>query len=815
MMKRIVYIIAALAMFNIASASSQILFEDDFSAEAIDTAKWVASGDLRQADGKLYTKGDTAGINAVKSVEQFDLPSIRGGDDYALRVQWSLKPLQVGGINDTFDNCDFKWGCEVRAMGGVYHNPDIQFQVPFVVGLDRNMIFLNTTHSFPMPASKDGQLSLSVDITSEAVVSFTVNGKEMLDEAIGVYKEGPAKTVHIRLSDYAATKSATMFDDVKVSKVYPEDMLQWRIRTFDIRKDGVSGEKSDYIAAAVGSMNKIMREMKTFNYPLRRSYEMYCAGNEYESFQVAVLAIADIQNARLEFSGLQDSRGNVIEAENLKYNPVGYVKSRHSYTSGSKVGWEWPDPLMPAVPQAIEAGFVQPFWVTVYVPENTPNGRYKGIVTIKSDNAADSEILLELEVAGFNLPKRSSLYTAFAFSPQTWVLWYFPEYFKEKFPQENQLARMEHVLNIDGKTMRELIPAATWNKIYDFFLERRIAPSYFYQPLTASDTIWPFSEDWQELADRGMNNICIASCGLDWWPNNWGSDPRYQNNKELFLKEYTARIEKYLTLAKQLKWDGLTYVYGFDESDMNPDHKTIHDPIIAEVFGHVGREFPGLARASANPVNSTHFGLFDIWVPVTTSYDYSAGQRRQALGEQMWCYVCCGPGKPMSNFFVDYPATDQRVLMWELSRANITGLLYWAVNYYCHETNWNTSGPRWPQVEWNGHTFGSTGDGQLIYPGPDMVPLSSVRLENIRNGIEDYDYYSLLRSLVEKAETEDTAIPSSIIQRAKELANVPSDITTSFSEHTYNPELIESQRVKVGRVIEEIQVCMMEKKYVK
>ncbi len=809
-MKKMMFLVTViLASMVQLKASMQIVFEDDFSAEAIDTAKWVASGNVRQADGKLYTVGDTAGINAVKSAVQFDLPSIRCGDDYALRVQWRLKPLQVGGINDTFDNCDFKWGCEVRAMGGVYHNPDIQFQMPFVVGLDKNMIFLNTTHSFPMPVSKEGWLSLSVDITSEAVVSFTVNGKEMLDEAIGVYKEGTAKTVHIRLSDYAATKSSTIFDDVKVSKVYPEDMLQWRIRTFDIRKDGISGQKSDYIATAVGSMNKIMREMKTFNHPIKQRYDMFCAGNEYESFQIAILAGADIRNMRLEFSALQDGRGNSIGSENLKYNPVGYVKSKHTYTSGPKVGWDWPDPLMPAEPQLIEAGFVQPFWTTVYVPENTPKGIYKGIITIKSDTAADSEILVNVEVPAFNLSKRSSLYTAFAFSPQTWVLWYFPEFLKEKFPQANQLERMEHVINIDGKTMQELIPAETWKKIYDFFLERRIAPSYFYQPLTASDTIWPFSEDWQYCADKGMNNICIASCGLDWLPNTWGPDPRYQNNKDLFFKDYTARIEKNLALARQLKWDGLTYVYGFDESDMNPDHKTIHDPIITEVFGFVGEKFPGLARASANPVNPTHFGLFDIWVPVTTSYDYTAGQRRQAVGEQMWCYVCCGPGKPMSNFFVDYPATDQRVLMWELSRANITGLLYWAVNYYCHETNWNLPGPRWPQVEWNGHTFGSTGDGQLIYPGPDMVPLSSVRLENIRNGIEDYDYYSLLRSLIEKAEKADVAVPSSVIQRAKELAKVPAEITSSFAEHTYNPELIESQRIKVGRVIEELEEYLM------
>ncbi len=35
------------------------------------------------------------------------------------------------------------------------------------------------------------------------------------------------------------------------------------------------------------------------------------------------------------------------------------------------------------------------------------------------------------------------------------------------------------------------------------------------------------------------------------------------------------------------------------------------------------------------------------------------------------------------------------------------------------------------------------GDGCLIYPLPDG-PVGSIRLENIRDGIEDYDYLALL-----------------------------------------------------------------------
>ena len=36
------------------------------------------------------------------------------------------------------------------------------------------------------------------------------------------------------------------------------------------------------------------------------------------------------------------------------------------------------------------------------------------------------------------------------------------------------------------------------------------------------------------------------------------------------------------------------------------------------------------------------------------------------------------------------------------------------------------------------------GDGLLIYPGKEMTPLPSIRLEVIRDGVEDYEYLVLL-----------------------------------------------------------------------
>jgi len=55
----------------------------------------------------------------------------------------------------------------------------------------------------------------------------------------------------------------------------------------------------------------------------------------------------------------------------------------------------------------------------------------------------------------------------------------------------------------------------------------------------------------------------------------------------------------------------------------------------------------------------------------------------------------------------------------------------------------------------------ANGDGNLIYPGPES-PLSSIRLENIRDGLEDYEYLRLLGEKVERV----SKLPATAARRA-------------------------------------------------
>jgi glycosyl hydrolase family 123 len=125
------------------------------------------------------------------------------------------------------------------------------------------------------------------------------------------------------------------------------------------------------------------------------------------------------------------------------------------------------------------------------------------------------------------------------------------------------------------------------------------------------------------------------------------------------------------------------------------------------------------------------------WNPASARYG-----ERSAQGEEAWLYTC------NSAVFLDYPAlfidtgaSDTRVIPWLAFRHGFTGLLYWQ-----SVSSYGQSGGPWetPLV------MLANGDGNLLYPGvpgqPDVAthqPIPSLRLQVLRDGMEDYEYLVL------------------------------------------------------------------------
>ena len=129
-------------------------------------------------------------------------------------------------------------------------------------------------------------------------------------------------------------------------------------------------------------------------------------------------------------------------------------------------------------------------------------------------------------------------------------------------------------------------------------------------------------------------------------------------------------------------------------------------------------------------------------------------QRLQARerGQEVWYYAGGCPYDPYpTHELLNVPAVEARAFFWVAWRMQYTGWLHWELNVWSNNMGGDK---RWPEVPWDPARSGvRNGEVGRIYPGPDATPLPSIRLENMRDGIEDYDYLWLLRDKAGKLPT--------------------------------------------------------------
>jgi hypothetical protein len=143
---------------------------------------------------------------------------------------------------------------------------------------------------------------------------------------------------------------------------------------------------------------------------------------------------------------------------------------------------------------------------------------------------------------------------------------------------------------------------------------------------------------------------------------------------------------------------------------------------------------------------------------------------------------------------------DPVMVPWITWKYKINGILYWALDY------WTQTADPWldPVTYLSGFLCSRggvlNGEGSLLYPGnrvrrhtgqPDVDgPVSSIRFELLREGIEDYEYLWLLRSL------GDAALADQVAQ----------ELVVDVSAFSRNAAALFAARAKLARRIEELVV---------
>ena len=194
------------------------------------------------------------------------------------------------------------------------------------------------------------------------------------------------------------------------------------------------------------------------------------------------------------------------------------------------------------------------------------------------------------------------------------------------------------------------------------------------------------------------------------------------------------------------------------------------------------------------------FGAVDLWCPISPNFDLAAAKPR-AAGEHFWWYVCTGPKTPYCGLFIDHPATDLRMWLWQTWQRGIEGVLVWATTYWTSPTAFPSSQQN-PYEEPMSYQCGygtpagtkspwGNGDGRFLYPPESAAggskepildgPVSSIRWEMLREGIEDLDFLYILSDRI-----KESLAGEELFEGGPALLEVPAEITTDATHYTYD-----------------------------
>lgn len=526
------------------------------------------------------------------------------------------------------------------------------------------------------------------------------------------------------------------------------------------------------------------------------------ARNERESFQLVLSPRKTVEKVGVTVTDLRGPRGAKIPAANIEVCRVGYVRVE-SPTDETGIAADWPDPLPPLAPGeefTPPVGGNTPLWFTVAVPDGIPAGDYGGSIELAAkpksrfDRAAwRARVPLRVRVWNFSLPKETRLKTALGLG----------------------LGNVKAYHNLT--TDEEL--SAVWDKYMQNFAAHRISPYWPMGPAAIgiefdkSVTPTRVKLDWTRfdaaaaryLDEFGFNTFRLPLQGLGWggqgkpWHDGeFGGFKQGTPEYEALWGDYARQLSDHL---EQKGWLRKAYLYWYDEPERN-DYE-----FVRKNNEQIKRLAPKLTRMLTEEPGPELAGGVDIWCPVSYNFRAESCQERQRAGERVWWYVCCGPRAPWCTLFLDHPAVDLRTWLWQTWGHGVEGILVWETNY------WNSHGKFKPPARQNpwddpmsytpeGGHWGN-GDGRFVYP-PNRTndtkqkfldgPVSSLRWEVLRDGVEDYEYFALLRDLVKSRPDRE----------AEALLKAPASVFTDMTHFSLDPTPMLEHREKLARAIERL-----------
>jgi len=461
------------------------------------------------------------------------------------------------------------------------------------------------------------------------------------------------------------------------------------------------------------------------------------------------------------------TRHGVAACEPCATNACGYVRKAHE----TPLGW-YADPLLPFLGKvSVEAGDVQSFYVRVKALETCAAGTYSGTVRICAKGVPERVVPLTVRVNAFEVGKTSALPLLVTFTPfvQPLSLSWTHEEAEEVRRDPNAPVNLWRRHRVE------------WS---DFLGEYFLLPSTIYP--SRGDVI-PDFDLIKRAFSRGRKGPFIVA------PWEMCRDEAY------WRKTYLEPLKKRLAAAREAGLGDYAMTYGCDE--IEPEHFAA----VSRALDILKREVPEVpvitTSVDVNLGVGSPLAKVDAFCPLSTAWNTEKVAASRAAGHRVWWYVACNEIAPLANFFVESPLSEGRLLMGaQAFREKPDGFLYYAI------AKWNTRRALTggPFTDWSPHGIrhrnekACDGDGVMTYCGPDGMPLPTLRLENFRDGVEDYNYAAKLEVLYNAHGDKNDAWT----REARKMLDIPLSVMESLRNFTDDPAAIYAWRDRMADLIE-------------
>lgn len=428
---------------------------------------------------------------------------------------------------------------------------------------------------------------------------------------------------------------------------------------------------------------------------------------------------------------------------------------------------EIPDPLLEDTSIMLKPGRAQSVWVTVRVPEDCQPGEYRGSIVLTAPDS-EVEVPLRVRVREVAVPAERSLYITNWFSVeniasaagvQPWSEghWKLLEAWARLMADYRQNVVITPLMSLivahedaDGRLRFDFSRLDQWIRVFD---------EAGALGLIEGGHLGGRSE-WEAPDFDAARPVTVLPDGSlkRWEPVKVTSAAQRE-----FLSQFLPALRDHL---RQIGW-----------LDRYVQH-LVDEPITvnAESYNRLAamvREFAPEFRIIDATMCREVAGSVDIWVPqpqeIAAHWDFF--QERKSKGEQVWFYTCLSPTSGYMNRMVDYHLLPVRLLHWQNFRYDLPGYLHWGLNHWREDPFRNLE----PLL--SGETYLPPGDTHIVYPGK-YGPLSSIRLEAMRDGIEDYE---LLRLLALKDRKAADRICASVVRSMTDYTVDPTEFRRARS----------------------------------